>query len=272
MCTKDPVQVPRNLQIKVCSAHPKEVCIKIPKEVLIQVPKQVTKKVCTSTKGGGGYDDHHSGGGGHGHSGYGREAGEDESSIETYDFDGVEDVEFTELHKYDAEGKEKSETLEDILTPEWFADNNDWKKRLSEQEERDGRSTEDLLGIGTLLSTEHDIGKNLTVSNTTEFISDLIKDITSDQQLGVKDLIDSTNNAQSNGTMSDWEAPKLDNENYSRFRVHNRDNSRSEENPEGQETHDEKENENSKDEVDFQFPTFGGFSPFGNADPFPNWK
>ena len=274
VCTKDPIQVPKNLQIKVCSAHPKEVCIKIPKEVVIQVPKQVTKKVCTSTKGGGGYDDHHSGGGGgHGHSGYGREnipAEEDESSIETYDFDGVAEVEFSELHS--AEVKETSENLENILTPEWFADNNDWEKRLSEQEQRDGRSTEDLWGIDTLLATERDIGKNLTVGNTTDFILDMIKDIASDQQLGVRDLIDLTSNAQSNGTMPDRETPSSDSQNYSRFHINNRDNSRSEENPEEEETPDEKENEKPSDEVDFQFPTFGGFSPFGNADPFPSWK
>ena len=282
VCTKDPVQVPRNIQIKVCSAHPKEVCIKIPKEVLIQVPKQVTKKVCKSTKGGGGYHDvghsgggghgHSGGGGGHGHSGYGREAEEDESSIETYDFDGVADVEFSELHKYDAEAKETEETLDDILTPEWFADNNDWKKRLAEQEERDGRSAEEPWVIDAFLEAN----RNSSSENTTDFMSAVIQDVTSDEKLGVTDLIESVKNRNSNETQSSNEArkPTRSSQSYSRFHLHNRDNSRSQENEneERSSAQDDKDESDKKDEkISFGFPSFGGFG-FGKENPFPSWK
>ena len=237
VCTKDPVQVPRNIQIKVCSAHPKEVCIKIPKEVLKQVPKQVTKKVCKSTKGGGYHEVSHDAHSGHtGHSGYGREGGEDgldETSIETYDFDGIAEVEFAELHKLNL-------MKSDILTPEWFDDNNDWQKRLAEQEERSGRSAEDLWGLDTQFSAERNIDRNLTIGNTTDFISEVIQDIKSDSKLVMTDFIDAMKDAQSNYTSHDI--------------------GDSEQNLGNEETLEE--------EIKFHFPGFGSFNPFEPEDQF----
>ena len=263
VCTKDPVQVPRNIQIKVCSAHPKEVCIKIPKEVLIQVPKQVTKKVCKSTKGGGYHEDVHD----H-HSGYGREANVDEASIETYDFDGIEDVEFSELHK--PIGDEKA--LESILTPAWFEENNNWKKRLAEQEERDGRSAEDIWGIDSLILSERDVDKNLTIDNTADFMSHVIEDVASDKEFNISDLIEIMKDTEPrNKTGIGNKSIESMNNNISTFQVPNPNNSRSEKNPDVEEIlADEKQK--SEETNQSNFSRFGGFSPFGSQDPFPNWR
>ena len=300
VCTKDPIQVPRNIQIKVCSAHPKEVCIKIPKEVLIQVPKQVTKKVCKSTKHDGGYNDDH-------HSGYGREgptgdvADEPEYTIETYEFDGIEEVEFTELHKISDEERalhkifgnddefqrlnglndeqfqrnndERFDTLQTILTPEWFVDNNDWKKRVEEQEIRDGRSIEDLWGIDSLLKAEPSINKTLNTDNTTDFISDTIQDITSDRELGLIDWVHGTKNAKSsNETITNGLTIEFDKKNSRGFYLHDKTNQKMKKVSFEAEENKQEDNNSSKVGQKFQLQAFGGLSPFSKQDPFPKWR
>ena len=300
VCTKDPIQVPRNIQIKVCSAHPKEVCIKIPKEVLIQVPKQVTKKVCKSTKHDGGYNDDH-------HSGYGREgptgdvADEPEYTIETYEFDGIEEVEFTELHKisdkeralhkiygnddefqrlnglndeqFQRNNDERFDTLQTILTPEWFVDNNDWKKRVEEQEIRDGRSIEDLWGIDSLLKAEPGINKTLNTDNTTDFISDTIRDVTSDRELGVIDWVHATKNAKSlNETITNGMTIEFDKEKSRGFYLHDKTNQKLKKVSSEAEENKRDDNNSSKVSQKFQLPDFGGFSPFSKQNPFPKWR
>ena len=300
VCTKDPIQVPRNIQIKVCSAHPKEVCIKIPKEVLIQVPKQVTKKVCKSTKHDGGYNDDH-------HSGYGREgptgdvSDEPEYTIETYDFDGIEEVEFTELHKISDEERalhkifgnddefqrlnglndeqfqrnndERFDTLQTILTPEWFVDNNDWKKRVEEQEIRDGRSIDDLWGIDSLLKAEPGINKTLNTDNTTDFISDTIRDVTSDRELGVIDWVHATKNAKSlNETITNGMTIEFDKEKRRGFYLHDKINQKLKKDSSEAEENKRDDNNSPKVSQKFQLPDFGGFSPFSKQNPIPKWR
>ena len=107
VCTKDPIQVPRKISKKVCGTIPKEVCIKIPVQVLKHVPKHVTKKVCKSTKHG--YDPHHDDHEIHPHDDSGYHAKE----LDTYDFDGVEEVEFSGFHVSDF-GREIQSNFEDF--------------------------------------------------------------------------------------------------------------------------------------------------------------
>ena len=101
----------------------------------------------------------------------------------------------------------------------------------------------------------------------------MIQDVTSDEKLGVTDLIDSVKGTNLNETETNGETtkPTRSSQNYSRFRLHNRDNSRSQENNHEEQTSTQEKEDESKDKASFSFPSFGGFG-FGKDDPFPKWK